>query len=101
MDNSIIEKVSAICARHFNIDEREIYSKIREEDRITARHLLWYVLHVDFKVSTGVLSKEFFRTRRQIFSAIGKIRLRLKVQRFYREIYSSFMNELEKEGIHV
>lgn len=89
MDNILVE-VTNLCLKHFGLKESDLYSYTRKGDKVLARHLLWYVLHVDYNISTGVLSKEFLRTRRQIFNAINKIKNGIRKQRFYKELYDNF-----------
>ena len=98
MDN-LIDKVSIICAKHFNIDERDLYSSTRKEDMVLARHFSWYILHVDYGISTGILCKEFFKTRRQVFSAINKIRNGIDKQKFYQELYESLKRSIEERKV--
>lgn len=93
--DDILEKVTKLCLKHFGLEERDLYSSTRKGDKVMARHLLWYVLHVDYGISTGVLSKEFLRTRRQIFNAINKIKSGVNKQRFYKELYSNFVATLK------
>lgn len=95
MDN-ILGEVTKLCLKHFGLDERDLYSSTRKGDKVLARHLLWYVLHVDYGISTGVLSREFFRTRRQIFNAINKVKNGIKKQKFYKEIYGNFAATLKE-----
>ena len=94
MDNILVE-VTNLCLKHFCLKESDLYSSTRKGDKVLARHLLWYVLHVDYGVSTGVLSREFFRTRRQIFNAINKVKNGIKKQRFYKELYDNFVLTLK------
>lgn len=94
MDNNL-EKITNLCLKHFGLKESDLYSSTRKEDKVLARHLLWYVLHVDYGISTGILSKEFFRTRRQIFNAINKVKNGIKKQRFYQELYNNFVETLK------
>ena len=94
MDN-ILGEVTRLCLKHFDLEEKDLYSSTRKGDKVLARHLLWYVLHVDYGISTGVLSKEFFRTRRQIFNAINKIKNGIKKQRFYRDLYDGLMENIK------
>lgn len=96
MDN-IIEEMSDFAIKYFKISKHELYDRNREGNKVIARHLLWYVLHVDYNVSTGVLSKEFMRSRRNIFISISKIRHWIKTQRFYKDMYNHFISSFRKE----
>lgn len=96
MDN-VLDKITSQCAKHFGLDERDLYSSTRNEDVVIARHLLWYILHVHYNISTGLLSKEFFRSRRQIFNGICKIKNGIKRQKFYNELYKGFIEVIKKE----
>lgn len=86
--------VSEACAKYFHIDEKKLYGRGVDRTTSLARHLLWYVLHVDYGIPTSFLSKNFYRTRRHIFFGINKIREGMKKQRFYKRLYDDFKNEI-------
>ena len=64
---------------------------------ILAKHILWYVLHSEFGISAGDISKEFYRTKRQVFGAINKVKKGLKKKRYYKELYKSFTESIKEE----
>lgn len=99
MDNSFSLVINEICSRHFKIDERNLYSRCRFDEVVVARHILWYVLHVDMKMSVGKISKEFFRSKRQVFSAISKVKSGINKQKFYKELYEGFIQKLKEANI--
>lgn len=88
--SSFIEKTSALCAKYFHIKYTDLYSKKLGRTESLARHLLWYILHVDYGVPTSILSNEFFRTRRHIFFGINKIRQGVRLQKFYNDLLYGF-----------
>lgn len=97
------EKQRKICefiAHYFHIDENQMYGYSRKENIVMARHLAWYILHVDHKISTAILSKEFFRSKRVIFFGVNKIRNGIENQKYYRSIYNDFMEEYKKRGFN-
>lgn len=89
MDN-IIDKLTDACIVHFNLEQRDLHSSTRKENVILAKHILWYVLHSEFGISAGDISKEFYRTKRQVFGAIRKVKELVKKRRYYKELYNSF-----------
>lgn len=96
MDNNIIERASSVVSKYFNLRVQELYSKNRRSKVVTAKQLLWYILHTDLNISVGILSKEFLRSRRNIFVAISKIRYGIKNQKYYQELYCSLKREIER-----
>lgn len=98
MDN-IIDKLTDACIVHFNLEQRDLHSSTRKENVILAKHILWYVLHSEFGISAGDISKEFYRTKRQVFGAINKVKKGLKKKRYYKELYKSFMALIYKRTL--
>ena len=94
MSKDIIEQLSIIVAKYFNLREPDLYSKTKKDKVVVAKQLLWYILHVDFNISVGILSKEFLRSKRNIFIAISKIRYGIKSQKFYQELYKNLKEEI-------
>lgn len=95
---SKIEKLCRFASKYFNVDERELYSEGRKSNCVMARHVLWYYLHCELGFSAGELSKEFLKDRRTIFLGISKIKNGIKRQRYYRDIYDSFVEEYNKKA---
>lgn len=95
---SKIEKLCRFASKYFNVDERELYSDGRKSNCVIARHVLWYYLHCELGFSAGELSKEFLKDRRTIFLGISKIKNGIKRQRYYRDIYDSFIEEYNKKA---
>ena len=98
MDN-IIDKLTDACIAHFNLEQRDLHSSTRKENVILAKHILWYVLHSEFGISAGDISKEFYRTKRQVFGAINKVKKGVKKKRYYKELYNSFMERIKEEHL--
>lgn len=95
---SKIEKLCRFTSKYFNIEERDLYSEGRKSNCVMARHVLWYYLHYEFGISARELSKEFMKDRRTIFLGISKIKNGVKRQRYYRDIYDSFVEEYNKKA---
>lgn len=92
----IIDSICDFSARYFNIKESDLYSRIRTSECVLARHMAMYILHVDYNISIGKLSKAFFRDGRTIFYAINKVRYWIQNQKYYKRMYESFMEEYKK-----
>lgn len=93
---SKIEKLSRFTADYFNFKEEKLYSQKTDNNSSIARYFIWYYLHINENVSIGLLSKEFFRTRRTIFLGISKLKSMIKNQRMYNEMYNKFIDEYKK-----
>lgn len=96
MSKDIIERISFVTSKYFNLKVQDLYSKNKKSKVVIAKQLLWYILHTDLNISVGVLSKEFLRSRRNIFVAISKIRYGIKNQKYYQELYRSLKEETER-----
>lgn len=96
MSKDIIERISFVTSKYFNLKVQDLYSKNKKSKVVIAKQLLWYILHTDLNISVGVLSKEFLRSRRNIFVAISKIRYGIKNQKYYQELYRSLKEEIER-----
>ena len=90
-----LDDVIKICVSHFNLYEPDLYSSTRVGNVVLAKHLLWYILHIHYGYSINTISKCFFRTKRQVFNAIRKIRLGIDSQKFYKEIYNNLMFDVK------
>lgn len=95
---SKIEKLCRFASKYFNVEERDLYSNGKLSNCVMARHVLWYYLHYECEVSVGTLSKEFLKERRSVFHGISKIKNGIKRQRYYRDIYESFVEEYNKKA---
>ena len=95
--NDIIESVCVFSAKHFYINENELYGSSQKAEIVIARQMAIYMLHVNYGISSGVIAKTFFKTRRWVFKSIQKIQDGIKTQQFYRAVYSNFMEAYKKE----
>lgn len=91
MENTIL-KISQYSAKYFKIDENSLYNRCVDRTLTLARHIAWYILHVDYGIPTSILSKRFHRTRRHIFYGINKIRCGIEKQKFYKTIYKDLLD---------
>lgn len=96
MDNNVIDDVCKSTAKYFGFDESKLYSATKSGNVILAKHLLWHYLHYECGISVGKLSKSFYRSKRNVYFAVSKIKEGLKKQKYYQRIYESYKNEMEK-----
>lgn len=92
MSTNISQMLDFTC-RYFNLSKEYIMSRSINRDVAIARHIMWYVLHVEHKVPTSELAIVFNRTRRNIFIGIDKIRSGCKRQKYYKDIVRKFKEE--------
>lgn len=95
----VIECLSVFVSKKFNIQEKDLYSESKKDCHVIARYMTWHILHCHYGVSSGVLSKEFFRTRRAVFFGIRKIKSEIKNKKIYKEMYGNLYDEfIQKNG---
>lgn len=88
-----VEDMCSFASRYFSIKITDLYSKTRKGNCITAKHLIWFILHYEYGFKTSELSREFFRSRRDVFLGISKIKSGIKNQKYYKDLYEKFITE--------
>lgn len=88
-----IDEIVSFAAKYFSVKVTDLYSNVRKSECITAKHLAWYILHYEYGVNTSLLAKEFYRTRRDVFLGISKIKNGIQKQKFYKDLYERFIEE--------
>ena len=99
MGNDLIENATSICSKQFGIKETDLYGATRKEYVVIIRHILWYMLHVDFGIPISAIRKGFFRKDRSIFYAINKIKSGVKNQKLYYDLYLKMLNECKNNKL--
>lgn len=98
MGNDVIDKASKSTAKYFGFEEIKLYSATKSGNVILAKHLLWHYLHYECGISVGKLSKSFYRSKRNVYFAVSKIKEGLKKQKYYQRIYEEYKNEMQNES---
>lgn len=79
-----------------NITTDEIKQRKRDAKTELARAMLWYILHVNEKISITKIAERYDRKRRSVYYAIANIKFRVKRIREYKFVYDEITN-LEKK----
>lgn len=91
---TIEDVINYVCERNgFIYDDLLEYDK--SYNKATTRYMLWFYLHVEMKVSIGVLSKMFNRNRPSIFRGIRILRHDMKLYKDTADRYIALKTELE------
>lgn len=85
--------IISLTARFLNVSLFELYES-RTEKCTTARYMIWYYSHNENKRTILELSRKFHRPVRTIFHGINKIKTGLENQKYYRDLYQSFKEEV-------
>ena len=92
----MIDKVVKFASSYFGIEENDIYSNSRKGKVCLVKHICWYYLHRDMRISISKLSSHFNRKVWMIFYGIRKIEGWLCYDSTFRKKYFDFKEELEK-----
>ena len=88
-------RILDFTCKYFNLTKEHVMGHSIKRDVSIARHIMWYVLHVEYKIPTSELARAFNRTRRNIFIGIDKIKSGCKRQKYYKEIVRKFKEEYD------
>ena len=97
----IIQVVSEYASKHFNINERSLYSRVRDGKTSTVKFVVWEVLHHEFNVPISKLAKAFYRNERTVKLGVSKMKNWRAFDKYYREVYDQFLESFlfdKKEG---
>lgn len=89
----LIDKVEKAVCEYFLVKPQEVVNSNRTAQVSLARGYIFYILHVDYKLSIGKLVSVFFRKKRVINWNVSKIKFLLK-QRIYKDIYNNICKSL-------
>ena len=91
----IIERVEEAVCRYFGVDEDKIASKQKTLNVAMARAFIFYILHIDYKLSINKIANTYFRTARLVNWQCEKVRYMLK-QRNYAKTYSDILEAINE-----
>lgn len=80
---------------YMGVNNRVIYERSLKEIVCNAKYMIWYILHYDYGLSVGLLSKTYYLTRRNIQIGIAKVKAGIKYQPYYRNIYDTLKERLK------
>lgn len=88
-DRKAIDFTEKIVSEYFNVGLNEVASRNHKRDASLARGFIWYILHYNYDLSISKLSIEYYRNRRSINYLIAKIKIAVKKQVSYKEMYKA------------
>lgn len=93
-EKKIIDEIEKKVCRYFDVRCQAIVNRDMTSQVSLARGYIFYILHVDHKISINKIANTYFRKKRVVFWNINKIKHLLKI-RMYKEMYN---NICEKEN---
>lgn len=91
----IIDKVEKDVCSFFGVKSQSIVSKDGTSQPTMARGYIFYILHVDRKISINKIANFYFREKRVVFWNVSKIKFLIK-QRIYKDIYEKICEIISK-----
>lgn len=82
--------INKICL-YFGVTLEQIQSKKQNKNIIYVRNFIYYILHVDEKVSISNIGKAIHRKKRTIQARIADMKHRLKYVREYKDTYEKLI----------
>lgn len=93
-DRKIIDFTEEVVCKYFNVNLNDVTSKNHKRDASLARGFIWYILHCEYGLSITKISNEYYRNRRSTNHLIAKIKMAIKKQSYYREMYNNIKTNL-------
>lgn len=87
-EKDLIDKVECTVCEYFNVQCQSIVNRDMTSQVSLARGYIFYILHVNYKLSISKIANTYQRQKRVVFWHINKIKHLIK-QRMYREIYDN------------
>ncbi len=87
-EKNLIDKVEESVCKYFSVSCQRIINKDMTSQVSLARGYIFYILHVDKKISINKIAKVYLRQKRVVFWNVSKIRHLLKLK-VYKEIYDN------------
>ncbi len=85
-EKDLIDKVEDMVCEYFNVQCQSIINRDMTSQASLARGYIFYILHVNYKLSISKIANTYQRQKRVVFWHINKIKHLLK-QRMYKETY--------------
>lgn len=87
-EKNVIDKVEESVCKYFSVPSQRIINKDMTSQVSLARGYIFYILHVDKKISINKIANVYLRQKRVVFWNVSKIRHLLKLK-VYKEIYDN------------
>lgn len=93
-ESNIFDKVEKIVCRYFGVELGNIVSKNTTNKVSMARNYMYYLLHCHFCISIRKISESYFRTERGVKHQISIMRVCIKSNSAFKEIFSKLVEML-------
>lgn len=93
-DKKFVDLVENTVCEYFSVCLSDIASRNHKRDASLARGFIWFILHYEYNLSISKLAKEYIRNRRSITYLIAKIKVSIKRQKMYSEMYLTIKDKL-------
>lgn len=91
--NNKIEEIVKFASEYFGIKESRLLSHDTSDDCSICRYIVWHYLHYEKELSTRTICEYFGRTKDTVFKGLAKIKNCMRLQTYYRNMYSMFVQE--------
>ena len=85
-EKELIHKVEKEVCAYFLVNPQDIVNNNKTSNVSLARGYIFYILHVDNKISINKIANFYMRQKRVVFWNVSKIKFLIK-QRIYKDIY--------------
>ena len=85
-ERKIVDEVENKVCKYFNVPCQSIVNRDMKSQVSLARGYIFYILHVDYKMSINKIANIYVRKKRVVFWNINKIKHLIRI-RMYKEIY--------------
>lgn len=94
-EKNLIDDVEKMVCKYFNVPCQSVVNRDMTSQSSLARGYVFYILHVNYKLSINKIANTYFRTSRTVFWHVNKVKHLLK-QRMYKEIYNNICGKENK-----
>lgn len=91
----VIHQIEKVVCSYLLVDQQEIVNRNKTSQVSLARGYIFYILHVDRKISINKIANFYFREKRVVFWNVSKIKFLIK-QRIYKDIYEKICEIISK-----
>lgn len=93
-----MEEIFKKVSEFFVADESEFWGYCRKAEVCDARHMMWYVLHYEFGISSNQISKKFKRNIRTIKRGISRIKYMIEYYPEFRKQYQEISKKIPRQN---
>jgi chromosomal replication initiation ATPase DnaA len=90
-EKKLIDEIEVKVCKYFNTDCQSIISNDKRANTSMTRGFIFYILHVDYRISISKIANTYLRTPRTIFWHVNKVGHLLKL-RIYKDMYDKICN---------